>query len=343
MKRKRPFLSRLLCLIFILSFCLTGCAAKAPVTGNFLAMDTLFSYSLYGESTKEAIKEIQKKSAELEKIFSNTSDSGLPAKVFDLTPEKELILEEEEALLLSEALSFSAESGGVFDVTVGNLKTLWNTAEKNDKLPDQSEIDLAKKRCGFGFLQQKDRTLSVLESGILLDFGGIAKGYAADCLQKLMVEHRLSGFISLGGCIASVGKKPDGSSFVFGLQIPRTGVSGYFATLKMPFDGVLSTSGNYERFYEIDGKKYSQILDPFTGRPTESEFLSVTVLSEDGTESDALSTWMMLCSEEEAVSLAKEYEVLVILVTNENKLLVSKELEPYFSLQPGLGYELSFV
>ena len=343
MKRIRLFLSGLLCLIFLFSFCLSGCAAKAPVTGNFLAMDTLFSYSLYGEKTKEAIKDIQKKSAELEALFSTTSASGLPAKVSGLTPGNELTLGEEEALLLEQALSFSAASDGIFDVTIGNLKTLWNKAEENGKFPGQSEIDLAKKRCGVDLLQQKDQALSVLESGILLDFGGIAKGYAADWLQKLMAEHQVSGFVSLGGCIASVGKKPDGTSFVFGLQIPKTGVSGYFATLKMPFDGVLSTSGNYERFYEIDGKKYSQILDPFTGRPTESEFLSVTVLSEDGTESDALSTWMMLCSKEDAVSLAKKYGVLVILVTNENKLLVSKELEPYFSMQPGLGYELSFV
>ena len=184
-----------------------------------------------------------------------------------------------------------------------------------------------------GWRLEKDGIVS-LKAGLQLDFGGAAKGYAADRILNVMKAQNVTGFVSLGGCIACRGTKPGGKPFCFGLKTPEAGASDCFATLTLPGDGVLSTSGDYERFYRIGGRTYSCILDPLTGRPSESLFRSVTVFGPDGTVTDILSTWLMLLTPRQAFEAAEEAGCWMIAVGKDDTVYLSEELRDCFVLRP---------
>jgi thiamine biosynthesis lipoprotein len=202
----------------------------------------------------------------------------------------------ETANLIDHAFDVYRRSDGLFDITSGVLRNVWNKETRGP--PDETAIQNLLDRVGLHKVAWKRPQLSFAVPGMEFDFGGIAKEYAADraaaVCRSLGAGH---GVVELGGDLALIGPNPDGSPWRIGVRDPRDRQTA-IATLFVG-DGGVATSGDYERFWEFNGRRYGHILNPRTGWPVEG-LLSVTVAAVSCLEAGALSTVAILKGEEGA-------------------------------------------
>jgi len=200
----------------------------------------------------------------IEAKFSRYREDSVIARINAAAGHDPVVCDSETAQLLAYADQLHRISGGLFDITAGVLRRAWNFKEPRLPAPEVLEPLLA--LIGWDRVQHRGHTVHLPVAGMQLDFGGFGKEYAADragaMLQRAGVKH---GYVNLGGDMRFIGPKPGGAPWMVGIQHPR--VTGeVVATLPM-FSGGLATSGDYERYFEIDGQRYCHILDPRTGMP----------------------------------------------------------------------------
>jgi thiamine biosynthesis lipoprotein len=204
---------------------------------------------------------------------------------------------------LERAIGIAVASDGAFDVTCRPLVTLWKEAGRAGKLPTDAELAATRARVGWRHLRLDAATREVSRAidGLEVDLGGIAKGYALDLAGAAM---RAAGatavLVDVGGDVLALGTPPDGRPWRIGIRHPFR--EGHFRVLTLT-DRAVATSGLQQRFHEIDGQRYSHIIDPRTGRPAH-EAPSVTVIARDGLTADAWATALSVLPVEEALALA---------------------------------------
>lgn len=242
--------------------------------------------------------------------------------------------------VLSRSIVFSRKTGGAFDVTVGPLVDLYHAAGDKDSLPSEDEIAQAKARTGFEklLLDAKTRTVKFAVEGMRLDFGAIAKGYAVDKAVEAMQKcGALGGLVAASGDIRVFGTPPKGKNFwIIGLQDPNKVITDSL-DMSQPLlvlhinDAAVSTSGDYRRFAQIKGKKYSHIIDPRTG--TSSRTLSsVTIIAPNATDADALATAVSVMGARKGLELIKtipDTEAILISVAPEFKIMQTEGAKKY--------------
>jgi thiamine biosynthesis lipoprotein len=203
-------------------------------------------------------------------------------------------LEEEASSLLDYAASLFAISGGLFDITSGVLRRAWNF--KLPRVPSQDELEPLLALVGWRKVERKPGAVRLAQAGMELDFGGFGKEYAADRAAAILraqdVRH---GYVNLGGDISVIGPQPGGEPWLIGIQDPRN-VDRTIASLAVARGG-LATSGDYERFFELDGRRYCHILDPRNGMPV-TYWRSVSVLAPLAVAAGSTSTIAMLMGED---------------------------------------------
>jgi FAD:protein FMN transferase len=192
--------------------------------------------------------------------------------------------------LMDVALGTAKATGGAFDPTVGVLCRLWSFSGGEPRLPDPSEIAGALNKVGWNRvkLNLAEGTASLPERGMALDLGGIAKGYALDRAAEVLKKMEVSSaLVNAGGDVMVVGEKEPGKPWRIGVQDPRNPREVVaVAALK---DRVIMTSGDYERFFVKDGKRYHHILNPATGYPAKGA-QSVTIVASSGVVAEPLGT-----------------------------------------------------
>ncbi len=196
--------------------------------------------------------------------------------------------------LLSYCKQVHAETGGAFDVTVGPLVNLWGfyRSESADRrLPSEQELADARAKVGMDKVEidRNERTISFSQEGVRLDFGGIGKGLALDRALGVLKRHGVKAAALSAGTssIVVLGAPPHEGAWKVRIRNPYNDQKSLDEVFLR--DQALSTSGSYEKFFELNGKKYCHIFDPHTGRPVEG-MLSVTVIGPSGMETDALGT-----------------------------------------------------
>lgn len=284
----------------LLALLLCGCAHAAPVEREIFAMDTVMTVRVWGDET-----DVSAAIAEINRLDASLSVTNEDSEVFALNRDGEAEFGMDAFDLLIKAIAVSRRTDGAFDPTVYPLVEAWGFTKDTQAVPSQEEIDAALTLVGYERLEGRTDVTYLSFDG-KLDFGGIAKGYAAqkvvDLLQSRGVE---TAFLSLGGNVQTLGSKPDGSRWVVGIADPNE-PSQAIACLR--FDGSLAlvTSGGYQRYFEENGVRYHHILDPKTGYPADSDLVSVTVLSSDGALADGLSTALFVMGMEKATALWRE-------------------------------------
>ena len=219
--------------------------------------------------------------------------------------------------LIDHALEISRITDGVFDITSASLSALWQSCEQNGTLPTAEQLQASLDLVGNEHLTFNETTLQKDENGVSIDLGGIGKGYACDAvLAALSQTDGITGaIISMGSNVAVVGDKPDGSPWRIALRDPNN-ASAAVGYLHLTEGQILSVSGDYERYFTVDGQHYNHILDPKTGYPPQNGLRSVAVLCSDGATADALSTAMMVMGEDAARALyesgAIEFEAVFV-------------------------------
>ena len=209
--------------------------------------------------------------------------------------------------LIETARQVSESSGGRFDVTIAPASTLWDFTSGEAALPDAAALEAAAAQVDYTRVRVEGNAVTLPE-GMMIDLGGIAKGYIADKVKGYLEERGVSSAIlSFGGNIVAIGLKPDGSSWRVGIQdIDKP--TGAYMLVAMNFGGSTVTSGIYERGFELDGTYYHHILDPATGWPVQNELASVTIFSESSMWGDALATAAFALGTEKGLELIESME-----------------------------------
>jgi len=199
-------------------------------------------------------------------------------------------IDAETAGLIAYAKACFQSSAGAFDITSGLLRQAWDFSA--GRLPEQRAIDALLPRVGLDKVTLSDGLLSFAQAGMELDFGGLGKEYAADRAAEVCGElGACHGFVDLGGDIRVIGAQADGQPWRVGIRDPRDGAA-VVAEVALS-GGALATSGDYERFIELDGRRYCHILDPRTGWPAQG-LSSVTVICDRCLVAGSLATSAML-------------------------------------------------
>ena len=199
-------------------------------------------------------------------------------------------VDDETAALLDFAGQLHASSDGLFDITSGVLRRAWDF--RAGRVPEPAALDALLPLIGWPQVAWRDRRIRLPRVGMELDFGGFGKEYAADRAMALLAAAGLAhGFVNLGGDIRVLGPRANGSAWRFGIQHPRR-AGATIASVDM-VEGALASSGDYERFFELDGQRYCHILDPRSGWPV-SSWASISVTAPACVAAGALSTIAML-------------------------------------------------
>ena len=225
--------------------------------------------------------------------------------------------------VLRRSREFSAMSDGAFDVTVTPLLRLWRDAAQRGAPPGAQELQETLARVGWRDveLDAARRTVRYARPGMALDLGAIAKGYAVDAAVRRLRESGIaSGLVNAGGDVYVLGRKPDGTPWVVGVQDPRHPESERALVLAVEVaDAGVATSGNYRRFSVIGGRRYSHIVDPRTGEPADA-VPSVSVIARDATTADALATALSVMGVEKGLALVeglKDVEALMLTIEDD--------------------------
>lgn len=305
-----------------LTACGEGQQQEMGETRTVYTMDTVMNLTAYGENASAALDAAEETLRTLDaKLDRHDETSTVSALNRDGTVE-----DAELAQLTDIAQTIGALSGGAFDPTVAPVMDAWDFTGDAPRVPSDEELSALLAHVGLEKLSVDGNTIA-LSDGAQLDLGGIAKGYAAGRVRTILREAGVtSAIISLGGNVAAVGKKPDGSAWTVGLQDPDR-PEAYFGTVSIE-DACVVTSGAYQRYFEENGVCYHHILDPHTGCPAESGVKSVSVVAQDDTLADALSTALFVMGLDAGAEFQKSSGLSfeAVFVTDDNTVWITPGL-----------------
>ena len=213
----------------------------------------------------------------IEAKYSRYRDDSVTSRINRAAGGFEVAIDAETAALLRYADECYGLSGGLFDITSGVLRRVWDFRRDPPVLPTPAELASAVALVGWREVEWTAKAIRLPRAGMQIDFGGIGKEYAADRVATLCLEHGMRhGLVNLGGDIRAIGPQADGTPWRVGIRHPRVqdaAVAGFDLAA-----GALATSGDYERYFEIAGQRYCHILNPKTGMPVRY-WQSVSVVS----------------------------------------------------------------
>lgn len=240
-------------------------------------------------TAEDAAREAFARVAELDQIASDWRASSELMRLCRQAGEQPVPVSADLFALLQRSCALAQASDGAFDPTAGALTHLWRKARKEKKLPTSQEIAQARQRVGWRKikLDPQNRTVQLLEKGMILDLGAIAKGYGCDAAMTVLKAHGITrALFEMGGEIVVGEAPPDKPGWLIELLSGSStrGLRAIYLT-----NTAISTSGDTEQYIIIDGQRYSHVIDPRTGQALKDRML-VTVLADDATTSDSLST-----------------------------------------------------
>ena len=287
------------------------------VTDKFDTVITVKTYSA-SDNTKDYNDIITRADSE----FSSDTPG---AQIYELNRNRFCEISEETKNLLCDAAAYSQQLGDYFDISVEPLCRLWDIKNNPGKIPDGIKDSL--KLVGINALDIDiaANTAKLTQDGAMITLGAIAKGYTTDLIvSKMRQNAEESALVNMGGNIYALGRRPDGERWNIAIADPKNPEENA-AVISVENKAVV-TSGNYERYVVIDGKRYHHIINPNTGYPAESGLLSATAVGDKAELCDVLSTAMFASGAEKAAELAKRYLVDAILISDDT-LYYTKGLE----------------
>ncbi len=311
---------------------LASCSKKQvdPQSQSFFMLGTVCKVTIYDNPTDEAFSASFVRLKEIEDRMSLRNQKSEVSEVNQYAGKKAVIVSEDTFAVIQKALEIAALSHGAFDPTVGPLVQAWDIGGDNPRKPPQDEIDSLLPLIGYDrvILDAEESSVFLKDEGMVLDLGGIAKGYAADEVAKILHEHGVEhAIVNLGGNVLTLGSKTDGKPWKIGVQDPDALRGEYVMILSLE-DQTLVTSGPYERFLELDGEIYHHILDTRTGYPVKSDYTSVSIVTRHSLLADALSTSLYALGYEDGMALINDLDdVEAVFMTKEKEILLSEGLK----------------
>lgn len=290
---------------------------------NIIAMDTVVTEKIYAKKDSATyIKSVSDIITGLEdKISRFDSSSAVYALNSDGT-----VTDNSVSTVVTMLTEISDATDGAFDITVGELSDLWGIGSDEEKIPDKEEIEKVLSQVGYNALKV-DGTTVTLESKASVDLGAVGKGFACDLIKTYLEATEAEGaIVSVGGSILAYGDyNKKGDKWSIAIRHPRN-ESEFLGVISLD-EGFVSTSGDYERYFEKDGKRYHHIFDATTGYPASSGLISVTVVSDSGILSDALSTACFISGAEKGRELVEKYNSSAIFVDEDLNIITVGDID----------------
>jgi len=272
----------------------------------------------------DAVNEITR----IERLISSWDPNSQTSKININAGVKPIKVDKELFDLIGRCKRISKLTNGAFDISFASLDQVWHFDGTMTNKPTEEAIAQSVSKIGFDniILDIKNHSVFLKLKGMKIGFGSIGKGYAADKVREMLINKGVSaGIINASGDLTTWGKQIDGQDWTVGITNPlnKDKVFSWFPVI----DAAVATSGNYEKFVEFDGVKFSHIIDPRTGYPS-TGLVSVTIFSKSAELCDALATSVFITGPDTGIDIANQLEgVECILVDEQNKLHTSKNIE----------------
>lgn len=291
---------------------------------DLFAMDTYMTLTAYGEHAQEAVDKAAERVEALDALLSTGNENS---EIYQLNQNGEATLSEEGGYLVERALELYKKTEGAFDIAIYPVMQAWGFPTQDYHVPDDDTLKekLALADASKVNYDKDTRKIFFDQDGMEIDLGGIAKGYTSSQIMQIYQDCGVtSGLVNLGGNVQALGCKTDGSKWRVAIQSPDD-TEEYLGILEIEDQAVI-TSGGYERYFEEDGVTYHHIIDPAIGYPADSGLISVTIVSDDGTLADGLSTSLFIMGEEKAAQFWRENsdEFEAIMETSDGELYVTE-------------------
>ena len=295
-------------------------------------MGNRFEISVIADSEEYAMQCIDEAVYEIQRIekllttFAESSETNLINRNAGLEP---VVVSREVFDLIARSKRISELTQGAFDITYGSVdKQLWNFDQHMTRLPDAATASRLVRLINFQnvVLDENKCTVLLREKGMRIGFGGIGKGYAADKAKALLVRKGInSGIVNASGDLTVWGTQPNGKQWTIGIADPNAGREA-FSSLELSNTSI-ATSGNYEKFAIVDGKKYSHTIDPKTGMPV-TGIKSVTIIAPMAELADALATPVMIMGIKVGLHLINQLKnIACIIVDDDDNIYTSENIK----------------
>lgn len=312
----------------------TNSSADAPIqeaTRDVFAMDTYMTVRAYGEMAESAVEDAVSEIQRLDRLLSSENEES---EIYKVNRQGGGTLSEDSGYLVERALEISRETEGAFDIAIYPVAEAWGFMSKEYHVPTAEELGVLLPLTNWENItyDSENKQISFAQEGMKIDLGGIAKGYTSSRIMDIFKEYGMtSGLVNLGGNAQVLGTKPDGNLWKVAIQDPYD-ENGYLGILNVA-DKAVITSGGYERYFEEEGITYHHIIDPATGYPADSGLVSVSIVSDDGTLADGLSTSLFIMGKEKAEAFWRQHkeEFDMVLMTEEKELYVTEGLRDNFT------------
>jgi thiamine biosynthesis lipoprotein ApbE len=305
-----------------------------------LSMGTVFEVSAYvsdKNKAEKAFNDVLKEVNRLDLLMSNYKEESELSKVNKNAASEPTYCDNELAYIIEQSLQYSDITDGAFDITIGPLMKKWGFFKGQGGIPDKEDLESVLESVSYKniIIEEKIKkslfrdpsivkTVSFKHPDTQIDLGGIGKGYAVDMATRILKGNGInSALINFAGNIYAYGTPPGKESWVIGLQHPRKS-EGLLSSFEIK-DKAVSTSGDYEKFFVIDGKRYSHIIDPRTGNPVK-DIVSVTIVADNATRADALSTGVFVLGLDKGMELIEtlhDVEGVIIYEDNNSDLQIN--------------------
>ncbi len=302
-----------------------GASEKISETGFYF--DTVCTVSIYGNAPASHFDAVYSRTEEIEGHLNSYDEESALSELNRRAGEGPVPVPDELFDVVKHGIAYSQLTDGAFDITIGPVQRLWGIGGDDPALPDPAELESALERVNYKKVVLFDHGKRVLleNSGMTIDLGGIAKGYAADEAAAVLKElgHR-HALINFGGNVVAIGNRPDGTRWRIGIQHPERSRGETIGIVEVK-DATVVTSGKYERFFEVDGNRYHHILDTDTGYPVENGLASVTIVTDSSMKADALSTAVFVIGLEAGLDLIKGFDgVEAVIITEDQTVHVTE-------------------
>lgn len=307
-----------------------------------LGMNTVMTHRAFGLHAEESLRAVRDEAFRLEGLLSRFIPSSDISRVNSSAGRQRERVGDEAYEVLARAQQFSNCCHGLFDVTIAPLVNVWSNCRDICEPPEDTAIKQALPLVDYtGLVLDQQNKTAGLKAGQSIDLGGIGKGYAGDRFLDVFRQHGVtSAFTNIGGNVAALGAKPDGSPWRVGIRHPRA--EGSLIGLVSVTDKAVVTSGDYQRYFmDSRGMRHHHILNPATGYPAESGLISVSVVADSSMDADALSTMVFVAGMERGLSLLKRFAGAEAIVIDTNMTVhVTAGLRGCFQPADGIKMEI---
>ena len=308
-----------------LLLCTISISAQVQRSRLITLMGSRFQITLVDKDSISAEQNIDKAVAEITRIENLISEWRPETQISQVNQNagiKPIKVDKEVFDLTKKGIYFSKLTDGAFDISIVAMDKIWKFDDSMDELPSEQAIKESVRHVGYQniILDSTNSTIFLRNPGMKIGFGSIGKGYAADKTRDLMKSMGVkAGIIDASGDISTWGTQPDGKPWAIGINNPFN--DHKMAAVLYFKENAVTTSGSYEKYAEIHGKRYSHIMNPKTGYPS-TGLTSVTITGPNATMANGFSTSIMVLGEKEGLKLLKQFpEYHYLLITDKGKII----------------------